>query len=148
ELDDEDRHKSSNASVTRRTRDEVRLLLSARCRTGTRHGRTPAVGRVDSRHTQGNILSILAQVLLVDHAILADQERHDSGVPEFAGEGQDGEVAGSHENSIVVTVEVRRVTSVARSHGFREIPKLAERTHRLALRYRPVQPVLLTRVTY
>ena len=69
------------------------LLLRPCCRSSVWHGRTPAVGRVEFRHGQGYFSGLFAQIFLVDHAILANDERHDSRVPVFRGVGQNGEAA-------------------------------------------------------
>ena len=84
---------------------------------------------------------------MIDRAILANDERHDSRTPVFSRIGQDSDAFRLGEDPIVISVEKWRLIAGAGSNGFREVAKLAERARGLTLRDRPVQPVLFARVT-
>jgi hypothetical protein len=89
--------------------------------------RNPPFDRADLRHGQSFVGAVFAEILLVDFPIFADEERHDSGILVFRGVGENSEVTGLGEDSIVVAVEQCWVIAGVGSDGFGEIAKLAER---------------------
>src|SRR6185369_5763405 len=108
-------------------RRNARLLPNARCGAGVRHGRTPAIVRGKFGHSQGYVGGLFAKVLLVDHAILADDERHQSRVAVFRGVGKNGETALCFSfggDPVVIAVEERMIAGVG-SHDFTEVAELS-----------------------
>src|ERR1700761_2751743 len=130
------------------------------------HG-LPVVARVIVRHGQSQRARRLAEIFLIDGAVLADEEGHDARIPVFRGIGQNGKTARhvsvhdvihraafrlislAGEYAVVIAIEGLWFTARAGvTDSFREITQRAQGTRRLTFRHTPVEPVLLTFITY